>query len=178
MLKRIGSYLRGVRRDESGNATVEFAIFAPFFVGLLAFSIEQGHIALRHSMMERGMDIAVREIRLGTGTAPTHDEIKEIVCSNALFVDNCSTSLRLEMVPSDPKAFDALDPQADCTDKEEPTKPVRQFTPGQQNQLMLLRTCFKYDPMFPDSLLGRSLSKDSSGQSAIIALSTFVQEPL
>lgn len=178
MIRSIGSYLRRFRREEAGNATVEFAIFAPFFVGMLAFSIELGFVTLRHTLLERGLDIAVREVRLGTGAAPEHDDIKQLVCDNAMFLLDCDNTLRLEMTPADIRTFNALDETIDCTDAAEPSKPVRQFTPGQQNQLMMLRACYKYDPMYPSFMLGHSLSKDANGQSAIVSLTAFVQEPL
>lgn len=164
--------------NEHGSATVEFVIVVPVFLALLVMSIELGFITLRHSFLERGLDIAVRDIRLGTGTSPDHDEIKDRVCENAMMITNCAENLRLEMAPADLRAFDSLDSTVDCTDKSEESKPVKQFSPGQQNQLMLLRACVKYDPMFPDAFLGSALTKDSSGQSSLVAMTAFVQEPL
>lgn len=171
---RIARFLR----DESGNASVEFIIVFPVYLSLLIMSIELGLITLRHTLLERGLDIAVREIRLGTGTAPQHDDIKELICENAIMVLDCEKNLQLEMRSADLRAYSSLDTTADCTDSSEPTKPVREFTPGAQNELMLLRACLRYDPLFPDDYLGSALNKDASGQSAVIAMSAFVQEPL
>lgn len=169
---------RRFRDDRRGTATVEFVLIFPAFLSMMAMSIELGFVTLRSTLMERGLDIAVREIRLGTGTAPQHDEIKRIVCENALFLSDCESNLQLEMRPADPRAFNSLDTTPDCTDRSEPAKPVRQFTPGQQNQLMLLRACFKYDPFFPEEILGQALRADDSGQAVIIKTTAFVQEPL
>ena len=66
----------------------------------------------------------------------------------------------------------------DCTDAAEPARPVRQFTNGQQNELMLMRACLRFDPLFPDAFLGSALKTNSSGESAVVAVSAFVQEPL
>ena len=55
---------------------------------------------------------------------------------------------------------------------------MKEFTPGQQNQLMLLRACLRFDPLFPIDALGSALVKDANGQSAIYAMTAFVQEPL
>ncbi|MEQ9259087.1 MAG: pilus assembly protein, partial [Roseovarius sp.] len=156
-------------RDEGGNASVEFVIVFPVYLSMMLMSIELGFITLRHSLLERGLDIAVREIRLGTGTAPQHDQIKAMICENAIMILDCENSLRLEMRSADIRAFNSLDTTADCTDSAEPTKPVRQFTPGQENQLMLLRACLRFDPLFPDDALGSALSKNASGQSAIVS---------
>lgn len=164
-------------RDEGGSASVEFVLVFPVYLSMLLMSIELGFITLRHSLLERGLDIAVREIRLGTGTAPQHDEIKELICENAIMILDCENSLRLEMRSADIRAFNSLDATADCTDAAEPTKPVRQFTPGQENQLMLLRACLRYNPLFPEDALGSALTKDASGQAAVVVMSAFVQEP-
>lgn len=165
-------------RDESGNATVEFVLVFPVYLALMLMSIEMGFITLRHTLLERGLDIAVREIRLGTGTAPQHDDIKDIICENALMIRDCDANLRLEMRAADIRSFATLGSPIDCTDSAEPSKPVKEFTPGQQNQLMLLRACLRFDPLFPDDALGSALVTDSSGQSSVYTMTAFVQEPL
>jgi hypothetical protein len=171
-------HLARFRHEEAGTATVEFVLVFPLFLSVMMMAIELGFITLRHTLLERGLDMAVREVRLGTGTAPEHDEIKQLVCDNAMFILECETNLQLEMRPADIRTFNSLDRSVDCTDKAEPSKPVRQFTPGQQNELMLLRACVRYDPIFPDEFLGSALSKDANGQAAIVSMTAFVQEPL
>ena len=178
MTRRRSHLLRRFAREDSGTASVEFMILVPFLIGFITFSIELGAVTLRSAMLERGLDIAVREIRLGTGTVPQHDAIKQIICDNALVINNCESKLRLEMVPTDLRNFAGLDPTPDCTDAEEPTLPVRNFIPGAQNQLMLLRACVKYEPIFPEALLGSALVKDASGDVSMVTMSAFVQEPI
>lgn len=171
-------FLRRFRGSESGTASLEFVLVAPFFLGLMMFSIEMGFLTMRATVLERGLDIAVREVRLGTGTAPQHDDIKRIICDNTVIVSDCENNLRLEMSPADIRNFSALDETADCTDQAEPAKPVRQFVPGQQNELMLLRACLRYNPLFPQQILGSRLVNDSNGQASLIATTAFVQEPI
>lgn len=170
--------LRAFGRDEDGNATVEFVLVFPVYLALMVMSLELSMITLRQVMLERGLDIAVRDIRLGTGTAPTHDAIKDRICEEALVINECSSSLRLEMVPSDMRNLVTLGGEVMCTEREEEGAPVLSFTPGQQNQLMFLRACLKYDPIFPAWHLASRMEKDSSGQLAIVSMSAFVQEPL
>jgi len=178
MIMRPGTWLRRFLRDTRGTATVEFVVLAPFLIGFIVFAIELGMLSLRGAMLERGLDIAVREVRLGTGTAPEHDEIKDIVCDNATVISDCDAKLRLEMIPTDLRNFAVLDGTPDCTDAAEPSKPVRNFIPGGQNQLMLLRACLKYTPLFPEAMLGDVLVKDASGDVALTTVSAFVQEPI
>jgi Flp pilus assembly pilin Flp len=173
--------LRRFLRDQRGTATIEFVMLAPLLVGLLVFSIELGMLTVRSAMLERGLDIAVREVRLGTGTAPEHDEIKDIICENAVIIPECATRLRLEMIPNDLRNFVTLDPTPDCTDAAEPAKPLRTpFNLGAANQLMVLRACLKYRPLFPEGMLGSVLVSiaDGSGDVALTTMSAFVQEPI
>lgn len=167
-------------RNDRGSASVEFVLVFPVYLALMLMSIELGFITLRHTLLERGLDMAVRDIRLGTGVIPqpTHANIKQSICNNSLMILDCENSLKLEMRSADLRSYNSLDTTADCTDKAEQTDPVYNVVPGQQNELMLLRACLKYDPLFPDDFLGSALDKDSSGQAAIVAMTAFVQEPL
>jgi len=177
MIRGLSKTLRHFKRDEHGTASLEFVLVAPVFIALMIFSIELGFITLRNTMLERGLDIAVRELRLGTGSAPQHDAIKQIVCDNTVVINDCMGNLRLEMRSTDIRAFSALDATADCSDEAEPAKPLRNFMPGDENELMLLRACLKYNPLFPEEVLGSALRKDDSGQVEMIAMTAFVQEP-
>ncbi|SLN32159.1 TadE-like protein [Roseovarius litorisediminis] len=168
------------RKSESGTASVEFVLVFPVFLILMMFSIELGFVTLRHTLLERGLDMAARDIRLSTGSNPdpTHDSIKADICEYASLLVNCENNLRLEMEPADLRAFNPLSSQVKCTDKSEEVNLITEVTPGAQNQLMLLRACLKYDPLFPKSFLGKALQKDAYGQVAIVSLTAFVQEPL
>lgn len=196
MTHRLSRGLRrimGLARDEGGNATVEFVIIVPIYLALLAMSLELSMITLRQTMLERGLDIAVRDVRLGTGefvqsydtdeeneqaVQEYHDKIKRRICDAALILTDCENSLKLEMVRSDMRNLTTLGGDVMCTDREEEGKAAYHMVPGQQNDLMFLRACVKYDPLFPTWHLARSLEKDSSGQLAIVSMSAFVMEPL
>ena len=177
MIRALSNRLRRFRRGTDGNTSIEFVIIFPLFMTFLLFSLELSFITLRHAMLERGLDLTVRQIRLGYATPPDHPTIKGMVCDYSKLGGNCEENLRLEMKPIDPRAYVGLDVAADCTDAAEPTKPVRQFVAGQRNQLMILRACLKYNPFFPGATLGEALHKDSSGQAAVTSISAFVQEP-
>lgn len=178
MINRLKRYLGRKAREEDGSASVEFVLIFPVYLSLIIMSIELGFVTMRHTLIERGMDIAVRDLRLGTGTAPQHAEIKDLICEHAMMVADCKTKLRLEMVPASMFAFQSLDTTPDCTDKADEAKPVRDFTPGVANQVMLLRACYKFEPFFPDEFLGTALTKDASGEASIVTMTAFVQEPI
>jgi len=177
MIKLRKHPFRRFARDEEGTVTAEFAVVFPIFMAVMILSLELSFVTMRHTMLERGLDMAVRDIRLGTGTAPAHDAIKQRICDEPFVFNNCEENLRLEMIPTDIRNLDGLGDTAQCTDRAETGDPVITFTPGQQNQLMLLRACVKYDPLFPGYALANSLESDENGQISIVSMTAFVQEP-
>ena len=98
MIVRMGKALRRFLRREDGHTTVEFAITFPSMLLFMLAGIELAFVTMRHAGLEHALDLTVRDIRLGTGSAPQHDEIKASICARAGFLDNCSEVLRLEMI--------------------------------------------------------------------------------
>ena len=174
---RLRRALRLFRKREDGNATVEFAIVIPAFLFLLMNTVELGMITIQQSMLERALDQTVRGLRLSTGVPKQHNEIRDEVCRRSGFIRNCGTSLRLEMVQVDPYAWTPVDPVPDCINRVEDVQPVRNFVTGDSNELMFIRACMKFNPIFPTWGLGSHLSKDEDGRINLIASSAFVQEP-
>ncbi|MEL0436127.1 TadE/TadG family type IV pilus assembly protein [Phycobacter sp. K97] len=177
MIRRTISALRLFRQREDGNATLEFAIIIPAFLMILMSTVELGLVNIRQSQLERALDQTVRGIRLSTGAVAQHDQIRDEVCSRSGFIDNCATSLRLEMVRLDPFNWTGVSAEPDCVNRVEEVQPVRTFTSGQSNQLMLIRACMKFKPIFSDWGLGGSMGKDADGRVSLFAASAFVQEP-
>ncbi|WP_425099738.1 TadE/TadG family type IV pilus assembly protein [Tropicibacter sp. S64] len=176
-MNSIHSFARRFRRDEDGNATVEFAVYFTVFFLLLAAGVEIAYMNLRHAMLERGLDLATREIRLSTGDIPTYADVRAMICEKATILDECESNLRLEMVQVSPRDFSAAPVNADCQNAEQEPHPVRNFVPGQDNDLMLIRACLKYKPMLPTTSLGKQLNKDEEGYAQLVVTSAFVQEP-
>ncbi|MFW8594851.1 TadE/TadG family type IV pilus assembly protein [Cribrihabitans neustonicus] len=177
MTARASALLRRFRTREDGNATVEFAIVIPAFLMILMSTVELGLINIRHSQLERALDETVRSMRLSTGADMTHNQIRDQVCTRSGFIEDCTTSLRLELLQMDPFAWTGIDPVPDCVDKIENVQPVRNFQNGRSNELMVVRACMKFKPIFPAWGLGGSLGKDADGRISLTAASAFVQEP-
>lgn len=184
--------IMGLTREEDGNATVEFVVIFPIYMMLMAMSFELSLITLRQTLLERGLDIAVRDIRLGTGeyaqngteeeneaaAEEYHDKIKDRICEQSFGIGNCEQNLKLEMVRTSMRSFTPPGDTVMCTDRSEKGKATYHLEPGQQNDLMFLRACLKYDPLFPAWQLARALKADPNGQLAITSMSAFVMEPL
>ena len=182
MIRALFRTARRFARKEDGNASVEFVLVVPIYLAVMIFSAELGMLTVRSVMLERGLDMAVRDIRLGSAEflddgKVQHKEVIKAVCDNALVLTNCENSLLLEMAPSDLRAFSSLDDTVDCTDRAEVSEPVLELGEPQANELLLLRACLKYDPLFPTGVLGEKLIVDNGGQVRIVSTTAFVREP-
>ena len=170
--------LRRFLRDESGSAVLfPFVIWLPLFLAVIIAGLEIGALSIRHSQLERGLDSAVREVRLGTGEQIDHDDLKQMICDNTTILADCSEMLRLEMIPLDLRNWSEPTRTADCIDNSEPVRPLRQFEAGTPNELMFLRACYKYKPIAPTGALASKMPKDAEGYTALVSFSAFVQEP-
>ena len=179
MMGRVKTALRRVWRQEDGTSSVEFVMVFPIFLFALFWSIETCVWMLRATSLERGLDMAIREIRISTqNSQPTYDELKQIICdTSGMLGSDCFTDLKLELQKTDPRAFTGLPANADCQDKSEPIKPAVNFKPGQPNDLMLVRACARIEPIFPALHVGNAMKRETDGGTALVAISTFVQEP-
>lgn len=168
---------RRARKEEDGSATIPFVIFFPFFILLVLSSLELGMMMIRHVMLERALDIAVRGLRLGIWTPPTHEELKRVICNQAGIIPDCMNALMVELRPVDKTTWAPLAGSATCVDRAATIQPVVSFDPGVGDSMMLIRACAKVDPLFPSSGAGWALPKDSTGAYSLISATAFVNEP-
>jgi hypothetical protein len=175
----IRSSLSGLRRfcaSEDGNAVAAFALWLPLFVAIIVSAVEVGTITVRHTQLERGLDQAVRDLKIGV-TAPTHDALKARICARTTVLPGCTETLHLEMIPLDMRNLQAPPETADCADVSQTVTPQRGYTNGSSGQLMFLRACYKFRPLTPAATLNTRLAKDDQGYTAIVSTSAFVFEP-
>lgn len=177
MTDRFARYLGRFARQDRGSATVEFVILFPIFMTFFLASAELGVLTLRNVVLERSLDVAVRDLRLGVGGQPSHDRIKQRICDVAgIFPDCGAIQLQLERVSMETWIPAGLE-TPDCVDRTEEIEPVINFTPGAPNDLMLIRACVVFDPFFPTAKLAMNMPVDVSGGYALVASSAFVVEP-
>ncbi|SHJ59296.1 hypothetical protein SAMN04488012_11235 [Palleronia salina] len=176
-LKSMGERVVRFRRDEDGVATIEFVILFTPMIMMMLMGAEAGLLNLRHAMLERGVDVAMRAVRLGPATPPSHADIKKMICDQALLIPDCENALSVEMRAVSKNNWDVLGDKAICRDRSEEIKPATHFNPAQQSELVLVRACVKARPIFPTAGLGAAMTKDANGDYAAIATSAFVNEP-
>ena len=182
-MRRAMRYLRrklpGFRRREDGSSTVEFAILFPVFIAIFISSIESGLFMIRNVFLERGLDHAVREMRIGApGAAETYVELRDRIC-NYTWLPDCQSNLALELTPVSPVTWTPLDTRPRCVNRAEPVDPATEPDPerGGNNEFMLVRVCINIDPIFSNIALGALLDFDDDNGYYIVATSAFVNEP-
>ncbi len=177
VLRAAGRALRRGARREDGSSTIEFVFYFPLFFAVLASSIEAGIFMSRQVMLERAVDISLRSLRLGTMEDPSANALRDAICDETVIIRNCREVLLLELRRIDTTTWDGLETPASCIDRNEEIQPVTQFTPGTDNELMMVRACVVVDPIIPTSGLAMALPRDASGGYRLLASSVFVNEP-
>jgi len=180
---RPGSFLRlrssRFRRDETGTSTVEFVILFPMFMAIFFAAYESGYMMLRNVMLERSVDLTVRQLRLGTPQPPTFQEFKDQVCQNTYFIDDCDDRVQVQLRPVSMDTWGPLGGDPRCIDVESTIDPFDQteYAVGGNNELMMVRVCALFQPMFPTTGLGLNMQYDGDGNYAIVVTTAFVNEP-
>lgn len=166
-------------RRQDGTATVEFVVVVPILLILFMSSVEAGFMQLRYVMLERGVDMTVRELRLGQIHQPTQDKLRKEICRLAMVIPDCVNSLLVELRPVDTGTWGGMSETSTCINRDEPIAPQQppNFNPGVGDQLMLIRACAVFDPIYPTVGLGLQLAKDPGGTYHLVASSAFVNEP-
>ncbi len=165
------------KEDETATATVEFVMVFPVILWLVFSTLEAGWLMTQQTMLGRGLNIAVREVRIGIGGTPTYNTIKTSICENALILRNCSTALHLEMVEL---ANPISSAGAACIDRTPgELAPLINWISGSRvtPEIMVLRACFVADPLIPGSGLAAALPKDVTGGYHMVQYSAFANEP-
>jgi len=98
-VSKMFAWMRPSWRRENGNATIEFALLFPAFVTLFLVVVETGLLLTRGVMLDRAVDMSMRDLRLGTLNPMTHDNLKDDICNNSVIIPNCVNTLLLELRP-------------------------------------------------------------------------------
>ena len=173
----LGRRLRRLARREDGASTVAFALIFPVVIGLIFATLEVGLFMTRQVMLERGVDLALRDLRLGAVEDPSQEKLRSAICERTVIIRDCEQVLLLELRPVDTSSWAGLTDPVACIERAEEITPVTQFVAGQQNELMLVRACAIIDPILPGGTMALAMPRDPSGGFRMVASSAFVNEP-
>lgn len=168
---------RWLRRDTRGAAAVEFALVVPMLLAIIFSTFEGGWIMLQSIMLDRAVDMTVRELRLGTFANPTHEAMRAKVCERAMVLLNCEASLALELIPITAGVASYPTDDTRCVDRRSEIAPVLRFNGGARSDIMFVRACYVVSPITPGLGLSLALNKDESGALRLISKSAFINEP-
>ncbi len=174
------SVRRSVRRfcrADSGTASLEFVLVVPVLIATFLASFESGLFMIRKVALERGLDMMVRDLRVGLIHQPTMAALKDEVCRRTILFKDCAGVLRIELTPVDMARWTFPETEVGCVDRSAPIKPDQDPFVGAKNQVMLIRACVTLDAMFPSTGIGLGLPKDPDGGYFVTATSGFVNEP-
>ena len=188
-LSDTGSFLARFGRDERGSSTIEFVLFVPFIFTFWLSSFEMGMMMVRQTMLDRGVDLTVRIIRLNqmvdSAGLPviSRENLRRSICfySGGL-VPDCDDRLRVEMIRSDPHNWAATAGSAttegDCVNVDEPAAPATGvFEAGRANELIILRVCALIEPLSLTAGLGATMQRRSGDFYALFTMAAFAVEP-
>lgn len=166
-------------RSEDGAATVEFVFVFPVVVSIVLATFEAGWLMTKYMMLDRGVDIAVREVRLGLDPTVDHDKIKARICDVAMILKDCNTTLKVQLITLDVNSPPDM-MNADCFDKSLPINVPGTFAAsgGQRSELMFVRACVLVDPILPGLEFGLLLPQQPSGGHQMVSYSAFKNEPI
>ena len=165
-------------RSEEGAASIPAVFWMPFFVMMMVASVELCVLGVRQTLLDRGVDLTTRILRLGVAEMPSHDLLKRSICGNIAFLPDCMEDLTVEVFQVDRTTWssDINGRGVLCSDAITETEtPVIQ--PGVSGQLMILRACLRVAPMETLNPLSRALAHDIGDKYALIATTAFVNEP-
>jgi Flp pilus assembly protein TadG len=163
--------------SQAGSATIEFVIAVPIVLAFLFTSIDYGAVMLRQVFLDRAVDIAVRQVRLGNVPTNGLATLREQICAGTILTPDCVANTTIELRPVDQTTMGALRDPTMCLNRDEEIAPVVAFNPGAANELMLMRVCVAVDPFLRLTGIVHGMSEMSTGGYALVARAAFANEP-
>ena len=176
MIRLLKRFVRDFRKED-GTASIEFVFIVPMLMTIFMASCESGYFMVRHVMLERAVDMTMRDLRLGLLGNVDHNQLRTLMCSRSVVLKNCLTNLKIELRPVSSTTFAMPATPETCVDRTNNIDPPTTFNRGVGNELMLVRVCVRQDAMFPSTGVGLGLQQDAQGGYALVARSAFVNEP-
>lgn len=179
MLRVVGAVCRGARRffrGEQGGGAIELVLVLPIAMGVFMAAMESALYITRSIMLDRAVDMTVRDLRLGGYANPNADLLKTEICNRVSILPDCRRDIRIEMQAVSTTTWDFPTFAVQCIDREANIVPADVAAPGAQNELMMLRICMRGSAMFPGTGIGDGLA-NNRGRYNLVSVAAFVNEP-
>jgi Flp pilus assembly protein TadG len=176
-MSRFHRVLRRFRQQQDGASTIDVVIVVPVVLALLFTAIDFGVVMLRQVFLDRSLDLAVRQVRLGNVPQNGLEGLRQQICNGSFVTPNCVAVTTIEMRPINPDTMFGLSDPAMCLNRAEQIAPVLEFNPGSANELMLIRVCMAADPFLWLTGFVYGMAGHPSGGYALVARAAFANEP-
>lgn len=179
MVTRLATPENRVRRQQSGAATIEFAVVGSLFLTILLSIVEAGLLVTRMSLLDNATAQAARMVYTGaaTGGKVTKDDIEAYICEQVQpFFSTCIDHINIELTPID-RLGDIPAEDAACRDSDVDIEPSVKYTPGASNTTIYMRACLVTDVVTPGLGLGLALTKTENNKFQLISAIAFQNEP-
>ncbi len=171
--------LRRFARREDGVAIVENILVLPTLLFLFFASVESGFYMIKQVMFERGLDLTMRDLRIGRlGTTISQNDLRTAICDRTRFLPNCRTELRIWTTPVRANVIPTM-PHSCGNGGDPDLTPVvgDSSDTGSSNEVVFVRVCVLERPIFPGTGIGLRMRGDSSGNYEMVASTIIVNEP-
>lgn len=178
---RLPPHISAFFRRDDGVVAVEFVVIFPLVMFMFLATIEVGNMVLRSALLERSLDLTVRDLRLGNLKNPTVEYLQQRLCSRSDQLADCERSIVIELTKINSGFNNLPNVAATCERRETAIKAGQEsqtVDSGKENELMVVRACLVVDALFPISILGgTSAFASEEGTYSLVATSAFVNEP-
>lgn len=150
MMRRLS--LRHFLRRQTGAVAAAYVIGFPIVFLLFMVILELGFLMMRSTMLQHGLEVTLRDVRLGNMVNPTTATLEQAICDRMSVFPDCATSLTLEFTEIDPSTFDLPAPMAPCVERTVAMMQARAsqvYLTGAPNELMAVRACVLADTITP-----------------------------
>ncbi|MDA9865090.1 pilus assembly protein [bacterium] len=173
MNTRMKRSLLRFRKDQDGNATIEFVLLFPVFMSLFLMGFEAGYFMVRSVLVERAVDISVRDVRLGNGNVPDYVALRKSICDEIAIIPDCLNAVQVDMksIEIEPGGTVPVSTNTECINQDD-----TDFDVGDINQMMIVRVCVLAQPLFPTTGIGVGMQY-YDGKYRMITTAGFVNEP-
>lgn len=180
-MRTLRTFLARFRKEEKGTVATEFVVMFPLVMGMFFASFESGYMVLRAAMLERSLDMTVRDLRLGILKNPSVEFLRQRLCSRTDMLENCEQSVTIEVTRINPAFSNLPTANTPCV-RRSVTIVAGTNSPtvdtGQENEMMVIRACLVVDSMFPTAFLGvPNAFAEDDGTYQLVSMSAFVNEP-
>ena len=174
---RGGFWRAGLRlhRNENGATTVEFALIALPFFALLFAILETGMAFFAANVLETAVTNSARLIRTGQAQTQgiTAQTFKDSICSQLVYMFNCSSGLYVDVETFASFAAITLTPPLDQNGNLKQNGYVYQA--GHGGDIVVVRAYYEW-PTFVTQL-GNNLADMPDGSHLLVATAAFRNEP-